>query len=102
MYACFISSLLLGENKTRVTALLFVSNFFEPFVSDGKFLSFDLYWSMKGLIFLIISGCFSIVLWFSATNIACLKQLPSLFVGFFGFVLFFVYSRESLFGPVQI
>ena len=57
------------ENKIlRAIDLLFDSNFFQSFLRDGKFVSFQLYWIIiKGLIFYIFCGSFATLLWFDAT-----------------------------------
>ena len=59
LYASLIFLVLCGTNKIlRAIVLLFCSNFFQSFECDGKSISFQLYWSIKGLIFDILWGFF--------------------------------------------
>ena len=68
MYAGLICKILCGTNKIlRAIVLLFSSNFFQSFECDVKSISFQLYWSIKGLIFDIPWGLFSMNWWFNAT-----------------------------------
>ena len=58
-YACFIPSVLYGAYKIiRAIDLLFNSHLFQSFWCDGKLIFFQLYWSIKGLIFDILCGLF--------------------------------------------
>ena len=50
-------------------------NFFQSPFSDGFFISFQLYLSMKGLIFVILSECFHVFSRFNATVLAYRKHL---------------------------
>ena len=70
------------------------------FECDGKSISFQLYWLIKGLIFDILSGWLLICLWFNAMIKAYWKQLSSLFFGFIVVFLFFSYSGESIYDPL--
>ena len=55
-HASLIFSVLCGTNKIlRAIFLLFCSNLFQSFECDGKSISFQLYWSIKGLTFDILS-----------------------------------------------
>ena len=55
----FFSLLLCGKNRILKVTVLFVSNFFQSFRSAGKLVSFQWYWFIKGLIFVILCGvCF--------------------------------------------
>ena len=97
MYACLICLVLCGTNKIlRAIALLFCSNFFQSFESGGKSISFQLYWSVKGLMFGILWGLFAMFSRFNATVKAYWKQLSSLFCGF---IVFFYFStiQENLY-----
>lgn len=69
MCTCFISFLLSGVNKTLRAIAFF--QFFDPV---GKFVSFQLHLSMKGLIFDILSGYFFMV------QCSCYYQLKTLFI----------------------
>ena len=40
----------------RATDLLFNSTFFQSFLFDGKSISFQLYWSIRDFIFVILCG----------------------------------------------
>ena len=83
MYICFISFRFLGENKTLIAIVsLLISNLFQFFDFVRKSISFQLYWFMKGVILVILSKCFPIFSWFSATVAAYLKhRLSSLPLG---------------------
>ena len=72
-----------GTNKIlRAIDLLYDSKFFQSFGGcDGKSISFQLYWLIKGLRLDIFSGWLLICLWFNAGIIAYWKQLSSLFFG---------------------
>ena len=60
LYAYFISFVLKGAyNILRAIVLLFSSDSIYSFLFDGKFISFLLYWSIKGLIFEILCDTFS-------------------------------------------
>ena len=90
MYANLILSVLCGTNKTlRAIILLFCSKYFHSFECDEISISFQLYLSIKGLIFDILSGWFLIYLWFNATVKACWKQLSSLFFEFIAALITF-------------
>ena len=79
-FVCVTFSALCGTNKIlRAIASLFCSNFFQPFECDGKSISFQLYWLIKGLIFDILWGIFALLWWLKATVKAYWKQLSSLF-----------------------
>ena len=81
LYASLIFSVLYDTNKIlRAIVLLFNSKFFQSFCSDGKSISFQLYWSIKGLILDILWGSFLMFWQFNATVKAYWKQL-SLFLG---------------------
>ena len=100
MYAGLICLVLCGTNKIlRTIVLLFFSKFFHfflPFECDVKSFSFQLYWSMKGLICEILWGLFTIFWWYNATVKAYWKQLSSLFCGFIdGF--YFPSIQENLY-----
>ena len=61
LHACLITSVLWGTSRIlRVIDLFSNLKFFESFLCDGKFISFQLYWSTKGLIFDILCGFFLI------------------------------------------
>ena len=66
----------------RAIDLLFNSSFFQSFLCNGKLISFQLYWSIEGLIFDILYESFTIFLWFNATVTAYWKNLLSLFLEF--------------------
>ena len=69
---------------------LFFWNIFQSFTHDGQFIPFQLYLSIKGLIFDIIREIFPISLWFTTTVAAYRKHFWSyMFIGFaIGFLLF--------------
>ena len=95
MYASIIFPVLCGTNKIlREVVLLFYSNFFQSFECDGKYISFQLYWSMKGLIFDILWRLF-----FNVLMKAYWKQLSSLFFGFIVAFLFFNHLGQSIYDP---
>ena len=78
--------------QIRAIDVLFNSNFFQSFWYDGKLISFQLYWSIKGLIFDILSGC----LWFNAADKAYWKHLSSLLLGFI-VTFWFLATQENLY-----
>ena len=83
LYACLVCLTFYGTNRIlRAIALLFCSKSFQSFESDGKSISFQLCWSIKGLIFGILWGLFPMCWWFNATVKAYWKQLSSLFCVF--------------------
>ena len=74
-FVCVTFSVLCGTNKIlRAIVLLFWSNFFQFFECDGKSISFQLYWSIKCLIFDIFWGVFAMLWWFNARINAYWKQ----------------------------
>ena len=94
----FIVSVLGGTYKIlRAIVLIFCSNFFHSFIPAEKSMPFQLYWSIKGLIFDILSGWFSIFWWFNATVIAYWKHLLSLFLGFIVALLFNIHSGDFIY-----
>ena len=94
-YACLIFLILLGTYIIlRAIDLLFSSNFSQSFLWHRKSFSFQLYWSIKGLIFDIFSEWVLICSWFNAAVKACQKHLSSLFFGFIVFFLFFKSFRR--------
>ena len=71
---------IIGTSKIlRAIVLLFVSDFFESFLCDVKFLSFQLYWLLKSLIFDIFSGWLLICSRFNAAVIEYWKHLSLFF-----------------------
>ena len=88
------------ENKTlRAINLLFDSNSFQSFLCDGKCISFQFYWFIKGLFFYIFCCSFAKYLWFKATFAAYWKQLfSSLFFEFT--VAFFLLSNQENLDPL--
>ena len=54
----------------RAIDLLFNSNLFQSLPVDGKFMSFQLYWSIKGFILDTLQGFLLISSWFNATVMA--------------------------------
>ena len=59
LYASLVFLVLYGKNKIlRAVFLLFCLKFFQSFEYDGKPISFQLYWSIKGSIFVILWGFF--------------------------------------------
>ena len=67
---------LFSKNKTlRWIDLLFVSNFLQWLGSVGKFMFFQLYRSIYGVMFAIFSGCSPILKWFNAIITAYWKHL---------------------------
>ena len=101
LYTCLTFLVLWGAyNILRaIVFFCFFSNFFQSFLTDGKYISFQLYCSIKGLIFDILWGSFLIYSWFNASVIANWKYLPSLFLGFIVAFLFFSHSVESIYDP---
>ena len=96
----YFFSVLYGANKIlRAIVLLFCSNFFQSFECDGNSIPFQLYWSIKGLIFDILWGSFLILLWFNASVTAYLKHSLSLFFGFNIASLCFIQLGESIYDP---
>ena len=88
--ASLIFSVLYGTNKiSRAIDLLFDSNFFQCSLCDGKFIPFQLYWLIKGLSSVVLSGWFLISLWF---NHHYFLDLLLLFY-------FFNHSGESTYDP---
>ena len=85
MYTYFMFSLILGENR-KVRAI------FQH--SVGKLISFHSYQFMKGLILVILSGCFPVFSWFTETAIAYWKCLLLFFL-FIVYFLFFIHSLET-------
>ena len=68
-----ISSVLYGKNN--ILFLPYNTEEIRWYGYDGKSMSFQLYWLIKGLIFDIISGWFLMFWWFSETVKAYWKQL---------------------------
>ena len=66
----------------------------------------QLYFLIKGLVFVILSGCFSISSWFNSTAIVYWRHLLSFllmgFIVFFVVVVFFSQSRESIYDPQRL
>ena len=97
MYACLTSSVLWGTDKVlRAIDLLFDSNFFQSFLFGGKFIYFQLYWSIKGYIFVILSG----LLWFFDNLMQQLKHIESTYHHYFLDLLLsfdFLTIRENLY-----
>ena len=90
LYASLIFLVFYGTNKILgAIVLLFCSRFFQPFECDGNSISFQLYWSIKGLFFDIFCGSFLLFWQFNATVKAYWKQLSSLLLGFIVLFLFF-------------
>ena len=59
---------LCGTNKIlRAIVLLFCLNVFQSFIPAGNSIPSQLYWSIKGLIFDILSGWLSMLWWFNAS-----------------------------------
>ena len=58
MYYWFSSFPLKSKNKSLKAIILFISDFFQFFGPEAKCIYFHLYWPMKGLIFVTLSGCF--------------------------------------------
>ena len=84
----------------RTIVTLFFSNFFQSSFSDGKSIPSQLYLFIKGLIFVILCGFFSISSWFNVTVTAYLKHLLSfLLMGFIVVFSFFIQSTESVYDP---
>ena len=96
-----VQIILYGTNNILTAiVILFCSNSFHSFSCDGKSMSFQLYWLIKGLIFDILCWSLSIFWWFKATVKAYWKQLsPFLFSGFAVALLFFNHSGESTYYP---
>ena len=100
MYVCLISLALWGIYKTlKAIDLLFNSNIFQSFLCNETFISFQLYWLIKHLIFDILSGLFLIFWWVNATVRAYWKHFSSLFSRFIVVFLFFSYSGKSIYDP---
>ena len=97
MYANLIFSVFCGTNKMlRAIILLFCSKYFQIFECDANFLSFQLYLSIKGLIFDIVFGWLLICLWFNATVKAYWKQLHHYFLDIL--LLFYFWTiQENLY-----
>ena len=51
-----------------------IQTFFQPFLCNRKFISFQLYWLIKGLVFDILCGSFTIFSWFNGTFIAYIEN----------------------------
>ena len=83
----------------RAIDLLFFSNSLQSFLFDGKFIYFQLYWSIKVLMFDIISGWLLLCSWFNATATAYWKHLSSLFLGFIVAFLFSNHLGEFVYDP---
>ena len=80
----------------RAIILLFCSKYFQIFECDANFLSFQLYLSIKGLIFDIVFGWLLICLWFNATVKAYWKQLHHYFLDIL--LLFYFWTiQENLY-----
>ena len=96
LYASLMFSVLYGTNKIlREIDLLFNSNFFQPLRSDGKSISFQLYWLINGLIFNNFCGSFLTFWQFNGMVKVYWKQLLSLFIRFIVDFLFFSHLGES-------
>ena len=99
LYASLIFPVLCCTNKILsywAIVLLFCSNIFKSFECDGKSISLQLYWSIKGLIFDILWVLFSMFWWFNQTVKAYWKQLLLFFRLIVAF-LFFNHLGESMY-----
>ena len=85
-----------ADRILRAISLLFLSNFFQSFIPAGKFMSFQLYLSVWGLIFDILSGWLLISEWCNETVNEYWKHLLALFLGFIAAILFFIHLEESI------
>ena len=75
-FACLIFWLSYNVNKILMAIdLLSDWNFVQSFLSDRKLISFHLYWLIKGLTFVILSGWRLIYSWFHAAVRAYWKHL---------------------------
>ena len=75
----------------RATVKLFFSNSFQSFFSDGKFLSFQLYLFIKGLVFVIL--CRSFLFLYNLTRL--LQRIESIYYLFCAFL--FLPNQENLY-----
>ena len=82
-FSLFIMQLLRGIVR------LFFSNFFQSSFSDGKFIPSYLYFFIKGLIFVILSGFYSVTAYW--------KHLLSFLLMRFIVAFCFLYSQENLY-----
>ena len=97
MYASLICLILCGTNKIlRAIVLLLWSNFFQSFECDGKYIPLQLCLWIKGSIFDILWGLFSMFWWFNAIVKAYWKQLSSLSFLFI-VALYFSTIQENLY-----
>ena len=92
----YVSSFLVYKTLREIVSLFF-SNVFQSSFSDGKFIPSHIYSFIKGSIFVILSACFLISLWFNATVTAYWKHLSFLLIGFIIYCLFvFFWNQENL------
>lgn len=92
---------LFSTNKTlRWIDLLFVSNFLQWLGSVGKFMSFQLYRCIYGVMFAIFSGCSPILKWFNAIITAYWKHL-CFWVYCFALILL-IQFWESMYDPLRL
>ena len=84
----------LAYKTLRGIVWLIFSNFFQSPFSDGKFIPFQLYLFIKGLVFVILCRSFLISSWFNATVTAYWKHFSSFFVDR-------IYCCFSVFYPVR-
>ena len=75
------------------------SSFSQLSFLDGKFIPFQLFLFMKGLIFYFLHKFFPIFSLFNATVVAYWKHLSSSLIGFMVAFLFLIQSRESIYNP---
>ena len=81
----------------RAIVIFFSSNFFQLLFSDGKLIPLQLYWIIKGLIFIILSECLTTYSWLCATCTAYRKHLLSfLLIGFIVAFLFLT-NQENIY-----
>ena len=86
----------------RAIVILFFSNFFQSFFSDGKLISSELYLFIKGLIFVVLSGFFL----FLHDLTRLLQHIESIYylfllMRFIAAFLYFSQSGESIYDPPQ-
>lgn len=91
---CFLP-LFIGKHKIlRGIILLFDSEQFQSFDTEGKLTFTQLYWSMQGLIFDILDQSFPIFSQFSAIVTTCQKNLHYCYLDFYRFFYYSVIQEN--------
>ena len=97
----YLFSIVWCKKDIKSNCFIVLFELFPVFWMWWKSISFQLYWSIKGLIFGILWRLFAMFWWFNATVKAYWKQLSSLFCGFIVAFLFFDHSGRSTYDPLS-